>query len=186
VPFTMPLFRLLAVLTGAAVLALAAVAAAPAPAAASAKACKHAKNWQSVQRATSAMRCLVNAERRKRGLRPLRANARLDRVARAHSRDMVRYRFIGHRSPARGTLKRRVMRSKFTRSRAFTFGEILGEGRRGGARPDVIMREWMKRPIHSTAILHRNFKYMGVGVVKGTATRGKRGGGRNYVITFGG
>jgi uncharacterized protein YkwD len=173
----------------AAVLAAAALlgtALAPAPAAAS-SGCRHADNWKSVQAAKSGLRCLVNQERRKRGLRPLRRSIRLDRVARLHAGDMVRYRFIGHRSPARGLLQTRVRRSGYPpRGGPWTFGEILGEGRHSGARPRIIVREWMKRPIHSRAILHRSFKHMGIGVVTGTATRGKRGGGRNYVITFGG
>src|SRR5215211_6590786 len=48
--------------------------------------------------------CLVNAQRARHGLPPLRLNRRLARVAGVHARDIVRYQFIGHDSPAHGSL----------------------------------------------------------------------------------
>jgi uncharacterized protein YkwD len=132
--------------------------------------------------------CLVNRERTKRGLRALVNNRRLVGVARRHSADQVRYGFVGHRSPRRGTLLKRMKRSGFGRGRArWTFGEILGGGRgRNYATPRFIVRAWMKRPIHRNAILSRRFTAMGVGAVRGTPSGGKRYGGRNFVVTFGG
>lgn len=132
--------------------------------------------------------CLVNRQRTKRGLRGLRNDRRLARVARRHTRDQVRYRFVGHHSPARGSLLRRMKRSGFGRGRSrWTFGEILGGGRGGNrATPRFIVRAWMRRSIHRRAILSRRFTRMGVGAVRGTPSGGRRRGGRNFVVTFGG
>lgn len=132
--------------------------------------------------------CLINRERAKRGLRRLGSDGRLVRVARRHSSDQVRYRFLGHRSPARGTLLTRMRRSGFGHGRGrWTFGEILGGGRgRGYASPRYIVRAWLNRPIHRHAMLSRRFTKMGVGAVRGTPSGGRSGGGRNYVVTFGG
>lgn len=135
--------------------------------------------------------CLVNRERIKRGLGALSVDRRLVRVARRHSADQVRYRFVGHRSPARGGLLTRMKRSGYGRGKAtWSFGEILGGGRGGRrsvkATPGFIVRAWMRRPIHRHAILSRKFRQMGVGAVRGTPSGGKRYGGRNFVVTFGG
>jgi uncharacterized protein YkwD len=132
--------------------------------------------------------CLVNRERTKRGLRRLGNDRRLVGVARRHSGDQVRYRFLGHQSPRRGSLLERMKKSGFGRGRGrWTFGEILGGGRgRNYASPRFIVRAWMRRPIHSRAILSRRFTKMGVGAVRGTPSGGKRLGGRNFVVTFGG
>lgn len=132
--------------------------------------------------------CLVNHERAKRGLRALSNDGRLVGVARRHSADQVRYRFLGHRSPKRGTLLARMKRSGFGRGRgSWSFGEILGGGRGGNhSSPAFIVRAWMHRPIHSHAILSRRFTSMGVGAVHGTPSGGKRRGGLNFVVTFGG
>lgn len=142
----------------------------------------------SVRTAESVIFCLVNRERAKRGLRTLGNDRRLVRVARNHSADQVRYRFLGHQSPRRGSLVSRMKKSGFGRGRgSWSFGEILGGGRGGNkSTPAFIVRAWMKRPIHSHAILSRKFTRMGVGAVRGTPSGGKRRGGRNYVVTFGG
>ncbi len=87
--------------------------------------------------------CLVNRERTKRGLAPLRPSFRLGKVARVHAGDMVRYRFLGHNSPARGGLVKRVKRSGYGRSRGFAVGEILAYGSGRFSTPRFIVREWM-------------------------------------------
>lgn len=128
--------------------------------------------------------CLVNAQRAKRGLPRLRSNSRLKRVARVHARDIVRFQFIGHNSPAHGSLLRRVQRSGYGRNRRLTFGEILGAGRGRWSTPRSIVREWMKRRIHRTAILYPRFRAMGVGASPGMPSRKMRRRGRSFVVTF--
>lgn len=161
------------------------LAASPAPAAA---ACRGENSWTSLSQARGALLCLVNQERARRGLPAMRYNRRLSRVARLHAGDLVRFRFVGHTSPARGGLMQRIKRSGWARGRSrWTYGEIMGDGLHGGATPRKIMRAWMRRPIHSTAILHPRFRSMGVGAVFGRprGSRSKRGG-RTYVMTFAG
>ena len=160
-----------------------------APAAGAAQRCPGAtKSNLPIRASEGVIFCLVNRERTRRGLRALRVDGRLAGVARRHSSDQVRYRFLGHNSPRRGSLLRRMKKSGFGRGRgSWTFGEILGGGRGSNyASPRFIVRAWMKRPIHSRAILSRRFDSMGVGAVRGTPSGGKRRGGRNFVVTFGG
>jgi uncharacterized protein YkwD len=128
--------------------------------------------------------CLVNAQRARHGLPALRTNGRLAHVARVHARDIVRYQFIGHDSPAHGSLLQRVKRSGYGRNKRLTFGEILGAGRGRWSTPRSIVREWMKRHIHRTAILYPKFRVMGVGASTGMPSYNNKRLGRSFVITF--
>jgi len=168
-----------AILTFFALLAAAAFNAAPAAACAGA-----GSQSLSKAQANRAVFCLVNAERAQRGLRPLRSNGRLARIARVHARDIVRYQFIGHDSPAHGSLLNRVRRSGYGRNRRLTFGEILGAGRGRWSTPRSIVREWMKRQIHRKAILYPTFRAMGVGASLGMPSHNNKRRGRSFVITF--
>ena len=162
-----------------ALLAAAALNAAPAAACAGA-----GSQGLSKGEANRAVFCLVNAQRSKHGLRPLRNNGRLARIARVHARDIVKYQFIGHDSPAHGSLLDRVRRSGYGRNRRLTFGEILGAGRGRFSTPRSIVREWMKRQIHRKAILYPTFRAMGVGASLGMPSHNNKRRGRSFVITF--
>ena len=180
---------LLAALAACAVLLLSLVSAPVASAASAASACPGAKRSNLPLRTSErVVFCLINRARAAHGLRRLGNDRRLVRVARRHSADQVRFGFVGHRSPRRGALLNRMKKSGFGRGRgSWSFGEILGGGRgRNYATPRFIMREWLRRPIHRHAILHRGFTHMGVGARRGTPSGGKRLGGRNFVVTFGG
>lgn len=180
-PVTIP-FRAVLVT---AILAAAALLAAAAFAPARAHACAGADS-QKLSRAAAkrVVFCLVNQQRARHGLPALRRNGRLARIARVHARDIVRYQFIGHDSPAHGSLLERVRRSGYGRNRRLTFGEILGAGRGRWSTPRSIVRQWMRRHIHRTAILYPRFRAMGVGAALGMPSRNMRRRGRSFVITF--
>ncbi|HEX8085365.1 MAG TPA: CAP domain-containing protein [Solirubrobacteraceae bacterium] len=164
---------------------LSVVAALGVAAPASAQGCAGADSQTlSKRQANRVVFCLVNAERAKRGLPALRHNARLAKVARVHARDIVRYQFIGHDSPAHGSLLQRVRRSGYGRNKRLTFGEILGAGRGRWSTPRSIVREWMKRHIHRKAILYPTFRVMGVGASVGMPSHNNKRRGRSFVITF--
>ena len=155
------------------------------PAPAAAQGCAGASSQKlSKPAANRVVFCLVNAQRARHGLRPLRHSGRLAKVARIHARDIVRYQFIGHDSPAHGSLLQRVKRSGYGRYKRLTFGEILGAGRGRWSTPRSIVREWMKRQIHRTAILYPKFKVMGVGAALGMPSHNNKRRGRSFVITF--
>ncbi len=170
-----------AVLTVGALLLAAAFGAAPA----AAQGCAGAGSQKlSMGQANRAVFCLVNQQRARHGLPPLRSNGRLAKVARVHAKDIVRYQFIGHDSPAHGSLLQRVKRSGYGRNRRLTFGEILGAGRGRWSTPRSIVREWMKRQIHRKAILYPAFRAMGVGASVGMPSHNNKRKGRSFVITF--
>lgn len=128
--------------------------------------------------------CLVNLERRGRGLRRLRGNGRLDRAAVGHSRDMVRRDFFDHVSPGGASMADRIRKAGYLRrARSYAVAENIAWGTGSLATPLRIVRSWMRSPGHRANILNRGFEEMGVGVALGAP--GQSGGGATYTTTFG-
>ena len=59
--------------------------------------------------------CVLNVERRKRGLRPLRLNRKLSRAARGHSSAMAARHFFSHDSLGGGSFVDRIRRTGYLR-----------------------------------------------------------------------
>lgn len=106
------------------------------------------------------MLSLVNSERKKAGLSPLKVDMRLVSISRQKSQDMIDKNYFGHTSPTYGTpfevLKKNGVNYRFA-------GENLA-----GA-PDVVSahNSLMKSPGHRANILNPNYNYVGIGIVDG-------------------
>jgi uncharacterized protein YkwD len=111
--------------------------------------------------------CLLNRERASRGLRRLRANNKLDRAARGHSRHMVRAKFFSHDSPSGADVMTRVKRRGYRSARGLMVGENIAWGSGSYATPAEIVDGWMHSPGHRANILRREFVEIGVGVALG-------------------
>jgi uncharacterized protein YkwD len=151
--------RLIAGLTAVAVIAAAASPHEGSAAAYAGQNAEHARpSGQHVARATL---CLINAERRSRGLRRLRASARLSKAARRHSR-------TGYLRGAKDWL----------------VGENLAWGTRARGTAREILRVWMTSPSHRRVLLTRSFRDVGVGVAWGVPDR-HLAGGATCTVDFG-
>jgi len=153
--------------------------------AASARACAGAAVQPasaSIASAEGAALCLVNQERRRRGLRPLHANARLAAAARDHSRDMVRRGYFEH-----GAFDRRIMRHGYAGAGSiWTLGENIAWGTGELASASQIVDAWMHSPGHRANILYPGFRDAGVGVATGVPDAEARDqGGATYTLDFG-
>ncbi|MDK2919704.1 MAG: hypothetical protein PWQ37_2437 [Candidatus Petromonas sp.] len=100
---------------------------------------------------------LTNLERQKYGLKPLKHNWELSRVARYKSEDMKNRGYFSHTSPTYG--------SPFEMMRNFgikyqTAGENLAKGQNS---PQEVVRAWMGSSGHRANILNRSFTEIGVG-----------------------
>ncbi|MBZ9606334.1 LysM peptidoglycan-binding domain-containing protein [Clostridium estertheticum] len=103
---------------------------------------------------------LVNQERAKQGLAPLKDNWELSRVARYKSGDMGDKNYFSHTSPTYG--------SPFDMMKNFgikytSAGENIAMGQQTAA---SVMKSWMNSPGHKANILSKNFTEIGVGVAK--------------------
>ena len=104
---------------------------------------------------------LVNAERAKAGLKPLKADWELARVARFKSEDMRDNRYFDHNSPIYGT-PFQMMKSFGINYRSA--GENIAAGQ---TTAESVMKSWMNSPGHKKNILSPTFTHIGVGYAKG-------------------
>lgn len=103
---------------------------------------------------------LVNIERSKVGLGPLKAHWELSRVARYKSADMANKNYFSHISPTYGSPF--FMMENFG-MRFSAGGENIAKGQRT---PQEVMTGWMNSPGHKANILSANFTHIGVGLAR--------------------
>ena len=149
------------------------------PAAASSPA---GSNLRMVRRTTL---CLLNRERRNRGLPRLRGNRKLARTASRYSRQMVRRGFFSHVGPGGTTPTQRIRRGGYLRgARSWAIGENLAWGSGSYASPLGTVRSWMNSPGHRANILRRDWRAIGIGIAVG-APGTRAGDAATYTTHFG-
>src|SRR3954447_2112547 len=131
---------------------------------------------------SSAILCLLNAERASKGLPPVHGNAKLRTAARGWANRMVASRFFAHEA-GHSTLLSRVKRTGYLHGR-WSLGENIAWGSGALATPRAIVNGWMHSPGHRANILHGAFKDIGIGIKLGAPGQGLSGG-APYVPAFG-
>ena len=130
--------------------------------------------------------CLVNRERRRRGLRALRSDRRLALAARRHAGDMVRHSYFAHDSRNGARFTSRIARAGYLRGVAsWRAGENIAWGAGSRSTPRRVVRAWMNSPGHRANILNGGFRDLGVGVVAGAPVARRYDVGATYVHDFG-
>ena len=102
---------------------------------------------------------LVNEKRSQNGLKPLKSNWELSRVARYKSRDMHTRGYFSHTSPTYG--------SPFQMIKSFGISyKSAGENiAKGYSSPEAVVNAWMNSSGHRANILNASFTEIGVGYV---------------------
>lgn len=103
---------------------------------------------------------LVNVERSKNGLKPLKMNTELSKVATLKSQDMAKLNYFSHTSPTYGSPF--DMMKKYGISYR-TAGENIAMGQ---STPEQVMQGWMNSSGHRANILKSSFTQIGVGIAK--------------------
>ena len=106
---------------------------------------------------------IVNSERARVGLQPLRLHSQLIAAAQAHSDDMARHNFLSH-TGSDGS-------SPFDRMRRYGYNfRWAGENVASGySSPQDVMRGWMNSSGHRANILNPNFRDLGIGYAQGNS-----------------
>ena len=102
----------------------------------------------------------MNRVRGANGLRPLRADGRLERAARGHSTRMLRTDRFYH-----GAFDTRIRRVGI---REPCVGENLGWGVGALSRARTIVNMWLASPSHRANLLHPGYRLVGVGALRGS------------------
>jgi len=127
--------------------------------------------------------CVLNAERARHRLRPLRLNRKLSRAARRHSRAMAARRFFSHTSLSGASFVDRIRSTGYlSRARSWAVGENIAYGSGSRSTPRSIGSAWMNSPPHRANVLSRSFRSIGIGIASGTPMGG---GGGTYTTDFG-
>ena len=121
-----------------------------------------------LSQASGAVLCLVNGERARHGLAPLRAQRQLNRSAQAHSRDMVARQYFEHDTPNGVNVRQRAARAGYLRKRsAGKIGQTIAWGTERQSTPAELVRTFMTSPGHRRILLDRRYRDIGVGLVLG-------------------
>ena len=105
-------------------------------------------------------RKLINAYRRKKGLRALKLNARLTMAAKAHSRDLAKFDRISHYGSDGSNPWDRVKRAGYNAKLA---AENVGTGQ---ASIEEVIRGWQTSPGHDKNLLLADAEHMGIALVR--------------------
>jgi uncharacterized protein YkwD len=130
--------------------------------------------------------CVLNAQRERHGLRPLKLNKRLSKAARRHARDMARRKYFTHDSLGGGTFVDRIRRTGYLRgARGWFVGENLAWGTLERSAPRAITKMWMGSPGHRANILSPSFREVGIGLAYGAPVRVGGAPAATYATDFG-
>lgn len=169
-----------------AALVLAFALAAPAPASRT-QACQSAsvRPPHAAKRSVAhAIVCLINVERAKHGLRPLKLSKRLTRAGRRHALDMAHHNYFSHDGRRGSTFVDRIRHAGYLRgANRWYVGENLVWGAGDRTSPRASVQAWMNSPPHRANILTAKFRHIGLGVAYDTPVRGLRG--AVYAAEFG-
>jgi uncharacterized protein YkwD len=129
-----------------------------------------------LDRASTALVCLVNAERTSRGLKPLRPDAALARAARRHTSDMVQRTYFAHTSPSGDGVGDRARAAGYGNPRdGWLVGENLAWGTAERATPNWVVDAWLDSDGHRRIMLRPEYREFGVGAVTGTPKQTRSG-----------
>ncbi|HHX74021.1 MAG TPA: hypothetical protein GX699_03870 [Firmicutes bacterium] len=103
---------------------------------------------------------LVNAERAKAGLAPLKVDMALVKLARLKSEDMIKNGYFAHQSPTYGSP------FEMMKAAGITY-RIAGENLAGAPTVERAHSGLMNSPGHRANILRPSFTHVGIGIVSG-------------------
>ena len=141
-----------------------------------------------VAAAAQATLCLLNRERARRRLPPLRENGLLSAAAVAHSRDMVGGGYFEHTSADGRTVQDRLRAIGYVRGLSASTGENIAYAVGTKSTPAAIVRLWMSSAGHREDILRPAFTEIGIGIALGAPAvdRSRQADSATYTTDFGG
>jgi uncharacterized protein YkwD len=130
--------------------------------------------------------CLLNAARRRHGLRRLRVDPHLRLAARRHARDMLGRRYFAHFSAGGSSPWTRIRAAGYMRpGQNWLVGENLAWGTGRASAPRDRTRALLRSRAHRANMLHRRFREVGIWVAPRVPWQSRSGRGATYVLNFG-
>jgi uncharacterized protein YkwD len=131
----------------------------------------------SAARFRTALYCLINAQRRDRGLRTLRSVGTLALAGARHCQNMVRRGYFSHYGPDGPTLDFRVKKAgyRLPKTSPWSLGETLAWGTSTLSTPRAVVNAWLHSPHHRVILLGVRWRELGVGFAMGNPTNRSQG-----------
>ncbi|WP_235735486.1 CAP domain-containing protein [Nocardioides alcanivorans] len=101
----------------------------------------------------------TNKHRKKNGCKALKANNKLRKAARKHTKLMAASKQLSHQLPGEATLGKRITQAGYRNWRAVAENIAYGY-----ANPKAMVKAWMNSPGHRKNILNCSYRHLGVGV----------------------
>jgi uncharacterized protein YkwD len=123
----------------------------------------HTPGEASAKQLRKALHCLINRERAQRDRKRARANRDLTRIARRHTKVMLKKECFEHECPGERSLRRRIEASGYIKGGRYGYGENLG----CSETPAGMVAAWMKAAFHRKNIVDGRFRHIGIGAKRG-------------------
>ncbi|HYI99016.1 MAG TPA: CAP domain-containing protein [Thermoleophilaceae bacterium] len=121
----------------------------------------------------SALKCLLNERRARRGVHRLGTHRGLAGAAQAHSEHMVAHGYFSHDTPGGVDPFERMKRAGYIGARfSWNASETVAWGEGKLATPRSILRAWLDEPSQRLTLLAPDFRDVGVGVAFGAPVAG--------------
>jgi uncharacterized protein YkwD len=134
----------------------------------------------------AAVLCLLNGERRDRGLGVLKVNTKLGKAADVQAADMVKRTYFSHRNPeGRNSTARIKAAGYMSGGGRWTVGENLAWAVGELASARGLVNAWMNSPPHRANILKPAYREIGIAIAMGNPKDGKGAPGATVATTFG-
>ncbi len=113
---------------------------------------------------SEAILCLIGKERRKADLKELDTARSLTRVAKKHTRVMIKKDCLDHRCKGEKSLEDRIVNSGYPiPGGRYGFGEVTG----CSLTPQAMVDAWMDSRVHRKRVLGKRYRDVGIGAGKG-------------------
>jgi uncharacterized protein YkwD len=136
----------------------------------------------------AAVLCLINTERAQNGKEPLQTDARLERAAESHGKEMIAENYFEHVAPSGLTPVERIRSTGYIPSTedGYVLGENLAWGTLSLSTPQAIVKAWIASPEHLANILEGKYRDTGIDVEPTVPTSLSEGvAGATYTQEFG-
>ena len=136
--------------------------------------------------AAKAVRCLIDRERRVRGIPELEARPELKNSAKDHAHRMLSSACFSHQCPGEPDLVARTTAAQYLPCHCtWTVAENLAWGLRAHSTPAAMVEAWMRSPGHRETLLLERLDDVGVAVRDGRPGSRSARGAATYTANFG-
>lgn len=106
---------------------------------------------------------MINSERRSKGLPLLKSDAKIQKAARAHSRDMIKRNFFDHVNPDSETVGDRL---KIAKIKWIMVAENIASNMNMDDPVETAFENWLKSSSHYKNIINKEYELSGIGIAQ--------------------